>query len=238
MGNLIMTDQKILVIEDEEKISGIVKAYLEREGFTVTLADNGEKALQLVKRDYDLIILDLMLPDMEGETVCARIREFSDVPIIMLTAKSSEDERVRGLGLGADDYVIKPFSPRELVARVKAHLRRSQKKENRLLSFNRGLLKIDTLAMEVRKGDRSIPFTATEFKILLYLAQKDQVVINRTQIVNKVLGYEFEGYDRVIDAHIKNIRHKIEENPQSPLFIKTVYGAGYKFIGRPDDQGA
>jgi DNA-binding response OmpR family regulator len=119
----------------------------------------------------------LMLPDMEGETLCSRIREFSDVPIIMLTAKSSEDERVRGLGLGADDYVIKPFSPRELVARVKAHLRRSQKKEDRILSFNKGLLKIDSLAMEVRKRDKAIPFTATEFKILLYLAQKVQVVV-------------------------------------------------------------
>lgn len=233
-----MAHEKILVIEDEEKISGIVKSYLEREGFIVTLADTGQKALQLIKRDFDLIILDLMLPDMEGETVCSRIREFSDVPIIMLTAKSSEDERVRGLGLGADDYVVKPFSPRELVARVKAHLRRSQKKEDQILSFNKGLLKIDPLAMEVRKGNKPIPFTATEFKILFYLAQKAQVVINRYQIVNKVLGYEFEGYDRVIDAHIKNIRHKIEEDPQKPLFIKTVYGAGYKFIGQSDSQGS
>ncbi len=231
-----MTNEKILVIEDEEKISSIVKSYLEREGFTVTLADTGQKALQLIKGGHDLIILDLMLPDMEGETLCGQIREFSDVPIIMLTAKSSEDERVRGLGLGADDYVIKPFSPRELVARVKAHLRRSEKKEGKILSFNKGLLKINPLAMEVRKGDKTIPFTSTEFKVLLYLAQKAQVVVNRFQIVNKVLGYEFEGYDRVIDAHIKNIRHKIEEDSQNPLFIKTVYGAGYKFIGLPDDD--
>ncbi|MBI4766433.1 MAG: response regulator transcription factor [Deltaproteobacteria bacterium] len=231
-----MTNEKILVIEDEEKISGIVKSYLEREGFTVTVANTGQKALQLIKGGHDLIILDLMLPDMEGETLCSRVREFSDVPIIMLTAKSSEDERVRGLGLGADDYVVKPFSTRELVARVKAHLRRAQKKESGVLSFNNGLLKIDPQAMEVRKGDSPIPFTTTEFKILLYLAQKAQVVINRFQIVNKVLGYEFDGYDRVIDAHIKNIRHKIEENPQNPLFIKTVYGAGYKFVGQPDDK--
>jgi DNA-binding response OmpR family regulator len=231
-----MTNGKILVIEDEEKISSIVKSYLEREGFIVSVAGTGQKALQLIKGGHDLIILDLMLPDMEGETLCSQIREFSDVPVIMLTAKSSEDERVRGLGLGADDYVIKPFSPRELVARVKAHLRRSQKKGGQVLSFNKGLLKIDPLAMEVRKRDKAIPFTATEFKILLYLAQKTQVVINRFQIVNKVLGYEFEGYDRVIDAHIKNIRHKIEEDSQNPLFLKTVYGAGYKFIGLPDDD--
>ncbi len=116
-----MTNEKILVVEDEDKIAGIVKSYLEREGFTVTLAATGQKALQSIKAGHDLIILDLMLPDMEGETLCSLIREFSEVPIIMLTAKSSEDERVRGLGLGADDYVIKPFSPRELVARVKAH---------------------------------------------------------------------------------------------------------------------
>jgi DNA-binding response OmpR family regulator len=231
-----MTNEKILVIEDEEKISGIVKSYLEREGFTVALAGTGQKALQLIKGGHDLIILDLMLPDMEGETLCGRIREFSDVPIIMLTAKSSEDERVRGLGLGADDYVIKPFSPRELMARVKAHLRRSQKKESRVLSFNNGLLKIDPLAMEVRKGDEIIPFTTTEFKILLYLAQHAQVVVNRDQIVNKVLGYEFEGYDRVVDAHIKNVRHKIEEEPQKATFIKTIYGAGYKFVGLSDDK--
>jgi DNA-binding response OmpR family regulator len=231
-----MANEKILVIEDEEKISGIVKSYLDREGFNVSLADTGQKALQLIKGGHDLIILDLMLPDMDGETLCGRIREFSDVPIIMLTAKSSEDERVRGLGLGADDYVVKPFSPRELVARVKAHLRRSQNKESRVLSFNYGLLKIDPLAMEVKKGDAVIPLTATEFKILLYLAQKAQVVINRFQLVNKVLGYEFEGYDRVIDAHIKNIRYKIEADPQKPQFIKTIYGAGYKFIGQPDDK--
>ncbi len=233
-----MANEKILVIEDEEKISGIVKSYLDREGFHVSVAGTGQKALQLIKGGHDLIILDLMLPDMDGETLCTQIREFSDVPIIMLTAKSSEDERVRGLSLGADDYVVKPFSPRELVARVKAHLRRSQSKEGRVLSFNNGLLKIDPLAMEVKKGDKVIPFTTTEFKILLYLAQKDQAVINRFQIVNKVLGYEFEGYDRVIDAHIKNIRHKIEADPQKPRFIKTVYGAGYKFIGQPDDKRA
>jgi DNA-binding response OmpR family regulator len=152
----------------------------------------------------------------------------------MLTAKSSEDDRIKGLGIGADDYVIKPFSPRELVARVKAHLRRTKKNEKKVLSFNNSLLLIDTLSMEVKKGGEIIPLTSTEFKILLCLAEKPQIGFSRLQIVNAVQGYDFEGYDRVIDAHIKNIRHKIEDNPQRPVFIKTVYGTGYKFIGISD----
>ena len=229
-----MGNGKILIVEDEEKISRIVKSYLDREGFTASVAPTGQKALELIKRGYDLIILDLMLPDMEGETLCSAIRQSSDLPIIILTAKGTENERVRGLGLGADDYVVKPFSPRELVARVKAHLRRSQRKENQILSFNRGSLKINIPSMEVKIRDQVIGLTKTEFDILLYLAQKPQVVINRSQLINKVLGYEFEGYDRVVDAHIKNIRHKIEEDPQNPVYIKTIYGAGYKFIGLPE----
>ena len=229
-----MPREKILVIEDEEKISRIIKSYLDKEGFAVSVASTGQKALEMIHGGYDLVILDLMLPDVEGETVCTEIRQFSDVLIIILTAKSSEDERVRGLGLGADDYVVKPFSPRELVARVKAHLRRTKGKEDQLLSFNGGLLKIHIPAMEVRKADALVELTKTEFNILVYLARRAQTVIPRVQIVNNVLGYEFEGYDRVIDAHIKNIRRKIEENPQEPLFIRTIYGAGYKFIGTPD----
>jgi two-component system OmpR family response regulator len=198
------------------------------------VAPTGKEALQFMKKGYDLIILDLMLPDMEGETLCSTIRQSSDVPIIILTAKGTEDERVRGLGLGADDYVVKPFSPRELVARVKAHLRRSQRKENQILSFNRGGLKISIPSMEVKRKDTLVILTKTEFKILLYLAQRPQIVVNRSQLISNVLGYEFEGYERVIDAHIKNIRHKIENDPQNPVFIKTIYGAGYKFVGAPD----
>jgi DNA-binding response OmpR family regulator len=198
------------------------------------VAPTGKEALQFMKKGYDLIILDLMLPDMEGETLCSTIRQSSEVPIIILTAKGTEDERVRGLGLGADDYVVKPFSPRELVARVKAHLRRSQRKENQILSFNRGGLKISIPSMEVKRKDTLVILTKTEFKILLYLAQRPQIVVNRSQLISNVLGYEFEGYERVIDAHIKNIRHKIENDPQNPVFIKTIYGAGYKFVGAPD----
>jgi len=229
-----MSNEKVLIVEDEERISRIVTSYLQHEGFVVSVAQNGKEALQLIKKGYDLIILDLMLPDIEGETLCGTIRQSSDVPIIILTAKGTEDERVRGLGLGADDYVVKPFSPRELVARVKAHLRRSQGKERQTLSFNRGGLRISIPSMEVKKKDTLVILTKTEFKILLYLAQRPQIVVSRSHLINNVLGYEFEGYERVIDAHIKNIRHKIENDPQTPMFIKTVYGAGYKFVGAQD----
>ena len=226
--------EKILIIEDEKKISDIVKSYLERDGFNVTVAETGREALKLIKDKFDLIILDLKLPDIDGEEICSTIRKTSEVPIIMLTAKSSEEERVKGLGMGADDYVVKPFSPRELVARVKAHLRRTKKGERKSLSFNEGALKIDTSAMEVKKRDKVIPLTTTEFRILLGLAERPNIVFSREQLVNIVQGYDFEGYDRVIDAHIKNIRHKIEDDTQKPVFIKTVYGAGYKFIGVQD----
>jgi DNA-binding response OmpR family regulator len=229
-----MSNERVLIVEDEERISRIVMSYLQHEGLAVSVAPTGKEALQFMKKGYDLIILDLMLPDMEGETLCSTIRQSSDVPIIILTAKGTEDERVRGLGLGADDYVVKPFSPRELVARVKAHLRRSQRKESQSLSFNRGGLKISIPSMEVKRKDTLVILTKTEFKILLYLAQRPQIVVNRSHLISNVLGYEFEGYERVIDAHIKNIRHKIENDPQNPVFIKTIYGAGYKFVGAPD----
>lgn len=229
-----MNSGKILIVEDEEKISDIVKSYLERDGFAVTVAGTGKEALRLIKERFDLIILDLKLPDVDGEMICSTIRQSSDVPIIMLTAKSSEEERVKGLGIGADDYVVKPFSPRELVARVKAHLRRTRKGEKKALSFNKGGLKIDTLSMEIKKRGKAITLTSTEFKILLSLAERPNIIFSREQLVNIVQGYDFEGYDRVIDAHIKNIRQKIEDNIQKPVFIKTVYGAGYKFIGVKD----
>ena len=229
----LMNNEKILIVEDEKKISDIVKSYLEREGFDVTAAETGREALKLIKDRFDLIILDLKLPDIEGEEVCRSIRGISDVPIIMFTAKSSEDERVKGLGIGADDYVVKPFSPRELVARVKAHLRRKNG-EKKALSFNEGILIIDTTSMEVKKRETPVSLTTTEFKILLSLAERPGAVLNRLQLTNTVQGYDFEGYDRVIDAHIKNIRHKIEDNIQKPVFIKTVYGVGYKFIGVRD----
>ena len=225
---------KVLIVEDEKKISDIVKSYLERDGFEVTVAANGGAALKEIKQRFDLVILDLKLPDIDGETICKAIREISDMPVIMLTAKSAEDDRIKGLCIGADDYVIKPFSVRELVARVNAHLRRSRKDEKRELTFNSGSLIIDTLSQEVKKNGTAVPLTSTEFRILLSLAERPNIVFSRLQLINIVQGFNFEGFDRVVDAHIKNLRHKIEDNPQGPEFIKTVYGMGYKFIGAPD----
>jgi len=176
-----------------------------------------------------------MLPDMDGEDICQTIRKDSDIPIIMLTAKSDEDNRIKGLGIGADDYVVKPFSPRELVARVKALLRR-HKGTKESISFNNGHLIIDSLRFEIKKDGIPVIFTPTEFKLLHCLAKHPGQIFSRLQLVNVILGYDFEGYDRTIDAHVKNIRHKIEEDPRSPSYIKTVYGAGYKFIGQPDED--
>jgi DNA-binding response OmpR family regulator len=230
------TGQKILIIEDEKKISEIVKAYLEKAGFMVTLAENGEDGLKALKKNHDLIILDLMLPDIQGEELCTIIRESSDVPLIILTAKSGEEDRIRGLGLGADDYVIKPFSPGELVARVKAHLRRVIKIRRKIFSFSRGLLKIDIENHEAFRDGSLITLTPTEFKILVSLAENPGRVLSREQLVNIVLGYDFEGYDRTIDAHVKNLRHKVEKDSKTPEFILTVYGIGYKFIGTVDEE--
>ncbi len=230
-----MKNGRILVVEDEGKISEIVKAYLEKERFQVTVAETGEKALSALKQGFDLIILDLMLPDMEGEDICETIREDSDVPIIMLTAKSEEEDRIKGLGIGADDYVVKPFSPRELVARVKALLRRSKGTKD-IISFNNSDLVIDAKRFEVRKKGETVVLTPTEFKLLQCIADHPGQVFSRLQLVNVILGYDFEGYDRTIDAHIKNIRHKVEDNQKSPFYVKTVYGIGYKFAGSPDED--
>lgn len=228
--------ESVLIVEDEVKIADIVKGYLEKEGYRVRHAVDGTEALKLIRENFDLIILDLMLPDMQGEELCRVIRQGSDVPVIMLTAKSGEEDRIKGLGIGADDYVVKPFSPRELVARVKAQLRRAGKSKKKMLSFNRGSLKIDLDNREVLKGDSPVVLTPTEFKILLALSENPGRVFSREQLVNIVQGYDFEGYDRTIDAHVKNLRHKIEKDSREPSFIKTVYGIGYKFIGTQDED--
>lgn len=229
----------ILVVEDDRKIARIVQVYLEGEGFRVITAEKGRDALDLaLKESFSLVILDLMLPDMTGENVCQELREIGDFPIIMLTAKSAEEERVAGFALGADDYVVKPFSPRELVARVKAVMKRSQRKDIATgpLSIDMGLLTIDTRSLEVRKKGTPVSLTPTEFRILSVLAASPSRVFTRGELVESALGYQFEGYERSIDAHIKNVRQKIEDDPRNPLFIHTVYGVGYKFAGKIDDQ--
>lgn len=227
--------QHILIIEDEIKIAEILKLYLEREGFRVTHAHTGEDGLDIVRKDLpDLIILDLILPDIEGEELCRRLKRHYEIPVIMLTAKSSEDEKVKGFDAGADDYVVKPFGPKELIARIRAHLRKA--KVVKRLSFNRGELIIDTKNHEVFKKGKPVTLTNTEFRILLYLAGKPGQVFTRDEIIDAVFGYDFEGYDRTIDAHIKNIRQKIEDNHRKPELLKTIYGAGYKFTGIPDEE--
>lgn len=230
-----MKGSRILVVEDEGKIADIVKAYLKKESFEVTLAETGHNALSVLKNGFDLIILDLMLPDIPGEDICCAIRKDSNIPIIMLTAKSEEEDRIKGLGIGADDYVVKPFSPRELVARVKALLRRT-KGTRKSISFNRGALVIDPSSFEVIKNGSPASLTTTEFKLLQCLAEHPGQVFSRLQLVNVILGYDFEGYDRTIDAHVKNIRHKIEDDPKNSSYIKTIYGVGYKFVGQPDED--
>jgi len=229
----------ILVVEDDRKIAKVVKVYLEGEGFRVFTAEKGKEALDIaLKEPLSLVILDLMLPDMSGEEICQELKEIGDFPVIMLTAKSSEEERVAGFALGADDYVVKPFSPRELMARVRAVMKRSQKQDisdKGPISFNKGKLSIDSRSYEVRNNDLLITLTPTEFKILSVLAGSPGRVFTRGELVDGALGYQFEGYERSIDAHIKNIRQKIEDDPRSPLFITTVYGVGYKFSGKKDD---
>lgn len=228
----------ILIVEDDRKIARVVKVYLEGEGFRVVLAERGKEALELaLKEQPSLVILDLMLPDMSGEEVCQELKEIGDFPVIMLTAKSSEEERVAGFALGADDYIVKPFSPRELVARVRAVLKRAKKKDLSVtgpISFNKGLLTIDGRSYEVKKKGTSIILTPTEFKIMSVLAGSPGKVFTRGELVEKALGYEFEGYERSIDAHIKNLRQKIEDNPKNPILINTIYGVGYKFSGKID----
>jgi DNA-binding response OmpR family regulator len=229
----------ILVVEDDKKIARIVKIYLEEAGYRVMHVEKGKDAIASAAKEKPLlVVLDLMLPDMGGEQVIQELKALNDTPIIMLTAKSSEDDRVAGFSLGADDYVVKPFSPRELVVRIKAVLKRTHGSDlcdAEAVCFEQGQLTLDGHRYEVKKKGKTVELTPTEFKVLFTLASTPGRVFTRDELVEKALGYQFEGYERSIDAHIKNIRQKIEDEPKSPQFILTVYGVGYKFIGRRDD---
>jgi DNA-binding response OmpR family regulator len=230
--------ERILLVDDEPSVHEVVRAYLERDGFEVASADNGRSGLALAERaPPQLIVLDLMLPDLSGEELCREIRRRSDVPIIMLTAKSSEDQRVVGLELGADDYVVKPFSPRELVARIKTVLRRSEGAEQPLvglLTFDDGKLTIDPLRREVRVRDGREPadLTPTEYGILVTLARYPGRVYSRFELIDRLRGWEFAGGERTIDAHVKNLRRKIEPDPANPRYVETVHGVGYRLGAR------
>lgn len=225
--------KNILVIEDDERVSEVIKAYLEREGYKVFLTAKGLEGIEIVrKNNVSLIILDLMLPDISGEEVCKIIRQHSDVHIFMLTAKGSLSEKIEGLNMGADEYLVKPFSPRELTARVDALFRRLDKSnEHKNVFYNDGNLEINYDNRTVKLKNEEISLTPNEFNILYVLAANKGIVLSRDQLIEKIFGLEFTGYDRTIDVHIKNIRKKIEEDTKNPKYIITVTKAGYKFGG-------
>ena len=227
----------ILVVDDERKIRDLVRSYLEAEGYSVLTAETGQGALELALRTRpDVVVLDLMLPDLSGEEVTRSLRETSDVPILMLTAKATEDDRVTGLRLGADDYLVKPFSPRELTARIEAILRRTRgaRPDAGALSFEGGHLVIDRDAWEVRVNGKPALLTKSEFDLLLALASRPGRVFSRYELVTRVQGFDFEGYERTIDAHVKNLRRKLGDDPRAPRYIVTVTGVGYKLAVTAD----
>lgn len=232
--------RRILLVEDEKNIRDAVAAYLERAGYWVTPAADGQEAVDAFSlHQFDLVILDLMLPRLPGEKVCRIIRDTSDVPIIMLTAKGEVEDRIVGLELGADDYLIKPFSPRELVARVRALLRRAHidsEPQREVLDF--GGLTIDLNGHKVLVNDEEVDLTASEFKLLTTLSRYPGRVYSRMELVEKVLGYDFEGYGRTIDSHVKNLRAKIGDDPRNPRWIYTVHGVGYRFEVPRDGESA
>lgn len=227
--------RKLLVADDEEMIREAVASYLESQGYQVFRAENGEEALNILKREpISLVILDLMLPDLPGEEVCVRIRKQSRVPIIMLTAKNVEYDMIHGLDLGADDYITKPFSLKNLSARVRAVLRRSTEDLvplARQFSWNQGDLVIDYDRKEVRKKGEPVALTAIEWKLLAAFTKYPQKIFTRENLIELVFGLDFSGYDRVIDTHIKNLRKKIEDDSKQPVYLCTVHGMGYKFGG-------
>lgn len=224
---------KILLVDDEQKVLNVLEAYLLKEGYEVLTAKDGEKALSIFENEtIHLIILDLMLPKISGEKVCSKIRATSSVPIIMLTAKAEEDNKIDGLAIGADDYVTKPFSNRELVGRVKALIRRTYRDNNpmaELLTINNGDLEINVEKMLIKKQGKPVNLTSNEFKILIVLLTNPGKVFSREQLVNNAFGIDYDGFDRTIDTHIKNIRQKIEDDPKKSKYIISIYGMGYKF---------
>ena len=221
---------RILVVDDDPGIVKVVRAYLEKAGFQVLVAYDGKKALHIARHDKpDLVILDLMLPEMDGWDVCRALRRESDVPIIMLTARVEDTDKLIGLELGADDYVTKPFSPQELVARVRAVLRRVEGMPAKPERISRGEITVDLSRHAVTVGDEPLDLTPTEFDLLATLMQDPGRTFTRSQLLEQTQGYAYEGYERTIDVHIKNLRHKIETDPSNPQHIRTVYGVGYRF---------
>jgi DNA-binding response OmpR family regulator len=229
-----MAAKTVLVVDDDAKTVELVKLYLNRDGYRVITANDGVTALNMARESHpDLIILDLMLPGMSGLDVCRRVREESDIPIVMLTARTTEEDRVTGLDLGADDYVIKPFSPRELAARARAVLRRlpDERRRSGPACIQHGDLIIDCQKREVSVGGRVVSLTPTQFDLLTALAREPGRVFSRGELIENALGYDFDGFDRTVDVHVLNLRRKLEPDPENPRYVQTVYGAGYRFIG-------
>jgi len=223
-----MAGKRVLVVDDDVKTVELVKLYLNRDGYRVLTAYDGVEALRLAREGHpDLIVLDLMLPGIDGLQVCRTLRQESDVPIIMLTAKTTDQDKLTGLELGADDYVTKPFSPKELAARVRAVLRRLPG-ERGPDKIQHGELTVDFIKHEAFLASRPLNLTTVEFRLLGVLVKEPGRVFSRPQLIEKALGYDFEGFDRTIDVHILNLRRKLEADPGHPKYIKTVYGAGYK----------
>jgi DNA-binding response OmpR family regulator len=221
----------ILVVEDEVKLRDLLRSYLEREGWEVFSTGSGAEAIVVAGRAQpDLIVLDLGLPDVPGEEVAREVRRGSDVPIVMLTAKAADADRVRGLELGADDYVTKPFSPRELVLRIAAILRRgrAETQAGAPVSYGGGTLVLDEDQRQITASGNPVELTPTEWGILTALVRMPGRVYSRYELINRVRGYEFEGYERTIDSHVKNLRNKIEPDPRAPTIVQTVLGAGYR----------
>lgn len=228
-------NHKILIVEDEIRISEIIKSYLEKEGYNIYQAFDGEKALELFKEiTPNLLILDLMLPDITGEEICKNIREVSNIPIIILTAKTTENSALNGFNIGADDYITKPFSVKQLVAKVKVFLNRVYNEATNEVSINNGDIVINEEKHLVYKQKQEILITPIEYKILKVFISYKNKVFTRDELIKLALPDDFDGYDRIIDAHIKNLRQKIEINPKEPKYILTVRGIGYKFGGYID----
>jgi len=227
-----MAGKRVLVVDDDAKTVEVVSLYLKRDGYHVLAAYDGNEALRLARESHpDLIVLDLMLPGIDGLEICRALRADSDVPIIMLTARIEEEDKLKGLDLGADDYIVKPFSTRELAARIRAVLRRLP--EDGYLrgpeEITQGELTVNFVKHKVSLASRLLPLTPVEFKLLGTMIREPERVFSRAQLVEKAFGYDYEGFDRSIDFHILNLRRKIEENPCHPRYIKSVYGVGYRF---------
>jgi DNA-binding response OmpR family regulator len=219
----------VLVVEDERKLRELVRSYLERAGFAVLSTESGAEAITMAAAAApDLVILDLGLPDVPGESVLRELRAAGPVPVLMLTAMSSESDRIRGLELGADDYVTKPFSPRELVLRVQAILRRGGQTDEQGVTSYGGVLVIDEPKRQVQVSGQAVALTPTEWGVLVALASVPGRVYSRLELINRVRGHEFEGYERTVDSHVKNLRRKLGDDPANPQIVQTVLGGGYR----------